>query len=178
MGGNAIAFVHLFPLWLLNWLIFGIDLLHMCGSGIETKGQRWELGSRCSQSGQWWNCCQPTQTQTWLKVCPRSRSEWQHLDCDLQFKSPANNGCDPHTCKRSRPKVSQFKRRNRQMDRQKEASALPTMLTWLVTSMTIPQVTVDQYQAAAWMHHSSALHMHKPTRTSHTVSKSCCNIPQ
>jgi len=32
------------------------------------------------------------------------------LTHDLQFQSPANHGSDPRTCKRSRPKVSQFKR--------------------------------------------------------------------
>ena len=48
-GGNAITSVrlsvHLFPLYLSNRLIFGLDLLHVCGSlpwpaGIETEGHR------------------------------------------------------------------------------------------------------------------------------------------
>jgi len=39
-----------------------------------------------------------------------------------------------------------------------------------LTSVSRPQVKADQHQAAAWMPHSSALHMHKPTRTTHTAT--------
>ena len=35
----------------------------------------------------------------------------QTLTCDLQFQSPVSHDSDPHACKRSRPKVSQFKNR-------------------------------------------------------------------
>jgi len=40
MGGNAIASVHLFQLYLLNRLIFGLDLLYVCGSLLTTKAHR------------------------------------------------------------------------------------------------------------------------------------------
>jgi len=40
------------------------------------------------------------------------------LTCDLQFQSSANHGSHPHTCRRSRPKVSWFERQsgNRRTD--------------------------------------------------------------
>jgi len=48
MGGNAVASIHLFPLYLLNRLTFGLDLLHVCGSlpwlTGETEGHRLGLG--------------------------------------------------------------------------------------------------------------------------------------
>ena len=41
-GDNGIASVRLFPLYLLNWLTFVLDRLHVCGSWITVarRGQR------------------------------------------------------------------------------------------------------------------------------------------
>jgi len=45
----------------------------------------------------------------------KDRSQTDHiltltLTCDLQFQSPVSHGSDPHTHKRSRTEVGQFKR--------------------------------------------------------------------
>jgi len=108
MGDNAISsvdlFVRLLPFYLSNCVIFGFDLLRMCGS------LTWLTGD--------WNWRSQVKVKTRL-VSPETRKpssledrgQTDHvltlsltLTCDLRFESLVSHGSDPHTCKGSRPK--------------------------------------------------------------------------